>query len=298
MRRTSFPVLVGLIFCSCLQAQNLIPFMEKNRFGFLHKTNGRTVITPQFVFASAFKDSIAVAAIGNHIVSAQYGFINEKGKWVITPQFSAADQFVEGKARVQQNGKWGYINKKGKFVIQPQFNLCYSFTEGLAPASLKNNLWGLIDSTGKFVLQPVYYNITGVFAGIVCTQQNMTDHWEIRTIKNKTTIKTSFTRMLGFTDSLSAARDTSNKWGFVDFRGQWVIPPTYTNAGSFSEGLAAVQQDYKSWGFINKKGEWIIQPAFDRIGSFKNGLAMMEMGNDIVYINTEGAILYRFQRGY
>ena len=57
-------------------------------------------------------------------------------------------------------------------------------------------------------------------------------------------------------------------------------------------------EDYKSWGFINKKGEWIIQPAFDRIGSFKNGLAMMEMGNDIVYINTEGVILYRFQRGY
>lgn len=285
-----------LLLLITIHAQNLIPFIEKNRFGFLHKTNGRTVIAPQFVYASAFKDSMAVAAIGNYMVSAQYGFINEKGKWIITPQFNAADQFSEGKARVQQNGKWGYVNKKGVLIIQPQFSQCHNFSEGWAPASLKNNLWGLIDSSGKFVLQPIYYNITAVSAGVVCTQQNMTDKWEIMTIKTKTSIKTSFTRMNGFVDSVSAARDTTNKWGFVDLSGQWIIPPTYTNAGSFSEGLVAVQKDYKSWGFINKKGEWIIEPQFDRIGSFNNGLAMMEMGNDIVYINTEGMILFRFQR--
>lgn len=296
MRGIFFAVLYTLIFCSCLQAQHLIPFIEKNRFGFLHKNNGRTVIPPQFVFVSSFKDSIAVAAIGNHIVSAQYGFINDKGKWIITPQFSAVDQFSEYKARVQKNGKWGYINKKGIMIIPLQFAHCYNFSEGLAPASFKNNLWGLIDTLGKFVIQPSYYNITSVFSGVVCTQQNMTDPWEILTLKNKTSIKTSFTRMNGFADSLSAARDTSNKWGFVDMSGQWVIAPTYTNAASFSEGLAAVQKDYKSWGFINKKGEWVIEPRFDRIGTFKDGLAMMELGNDIVYINNEGSILFRFQR--
>ncbi len=296
MRRIFLPVLYTLLFCSCLQAQNLIPFIEKNRFGFLHKNDGRTIITPQFVFASSFKDSVAVAAIGNHMVTAQYGFINEKGKWVITPQFSAADQFSEGKARVQKNGKWGYINKKGATIIETQFSLCYNFSEGLAPVSLKNNLWGLIDSSGKFVLQPMYYDITSAFAGVVCTQQNMTDKWEILTIKNKTSIKTSFTRMNGFADSLSAARDTSNKWGFIDMSGRWVIPPSFTNAGSFNEGLAAVQKEYKGWGFINKKGEWIIEPKFDRSGFFQNGLAMMEKGDEIMYIDKEGNILFSFKR--
>jgi len=296
MRKIYFLIVFSIIICSCLQAQSLIPFIEKNRFGFLHKTNGRTVIPPQFIFASAFKDSMAVAAIGNYIVSSQYGFINEKGKWIITPQFNSADQFFEGKARVQKNGKWGYINKKGVIIIQPQFSQCHNFSEGLAPASFKNNLWGLIDSSGKFVLQPVYYNITVVGAGVVGTQKNMTDPWEILHIKNKTIIKTALTRMNGFVDSVSAARDTANKWGFVDISGQWVIPPTYTNAGSFSEGLAAVQKDYKSWGFINKKGEWVIEPRFDRTGTFNDGLAMMEMGNDIVYIDKEGTILFRFQR--
>lgn len=296
MRSSCFLLILLIITGSCVQGQTLIRFIENNRFGYLHKTNGRTVLQPQFVFASSFKDSIAVAAIGNHLLSAKYGFINEKGKWVITPQYQSADQFAEGKARIQQNGKWGYINKKAVWIIPPQFTHCYNFSEGLAQASLKNNLWGLIDSSGKFILQPLYYNITSVFAGTICTQQNMTDKWEILNIKNKTTIKTSFTRMNGFADSLSAAKDTSNKWGFVDLLGQWVIPPTYTNAGSFSEGLAAVEKDYTGWGFINKKGEWIIQPKFDRSGFFQDGLAMMEKGTEIVYIDKEGNILFSFKR--
>lgn len=204
--------------------------------------------------------------------------------------------FRKARHAYKKNGKWGYINKNGAIIIQPQFSLCYNFSEGLAPASLKNNLWGLIDSTGKFLLQPIYYTITSVFAGIVCTQKNMTDKWEILDIKKNTSIKTHFTRMNGFADSVSAARDTSNKWGFVNTRGQWVIMPTYTNAASFSEGLAAVEKDYAGWGFINKKGEWVIQPRFNRSGIFKNGLAMMEMGTEIVYIDTIGNILFSFRR--
>lgn len=194
-------------------SQNLIWFIENSKFGYLHKSTGRTIITPQFTYASQFNDGIAVAAVGNHLLSSKYGFINEKGKWLITPQFNAADNFSEGKARVQQNGKWGYINKKGTFIIQPKFALCYEFKEGLAQASLKNNLWGLIDSTGKFIVQPEYYNITDVFAGLTCTQKNITDKWEILHIEKKTSIKTSFTRMYAFADSLAPACDTSNKWG-------------------------------------------------------------------------------------
>jgi hypothetical protein len=276
--------------------QNLIWFRENGKFGFVHKTTGRITITAQFTFASQFNDGIAVAAVGNHLLSSKYGFINEKGKWLIVPQFNAAGNFSEGKARVEQNGKWGYINKKGTFIIQPQFALCYEFKEGLAQASVKNNLWGLIDSSGKFIVQPEYYNITDVFAGLSCVQKNMTDKWEILDVKMKTSIKTSFNRMYAFADSLAPARDIGNKWGFVNTSGSWAIQPAFTSASSFSEGLAAVEKDYGSWGFINKKGEWVIPPQFDRSGSFYKGLALMEKGSDIVYIDIEGNILYSFKR--
>lgn len=160
-----------ILFSLNSYSQNLIWFIENGKFGYTHKTTGRTVITPQFTFAGHFSEGCAVAAVGNHLLSSKYGFINEKGKWLIVPQFDAAGNFSEQKARVQGHGKWGYINKKGAFIIQPQFALCYDFKEGLAQASIKNNLWGLIDSTGKFILQPEFYSITDVFAGITCTQK-------------------------------------------------------------------------------------------------------------------------------
>lgn len=287
---------VILLFCKTAPAQSLIWFIENSKFGFVNSSTGKAVIQPQFVFASQFNDSIAVAAIGNYMLSAKYGFINKRGKWFITPQFNAANNFSEGKARVQLNGKWGYIDKKGKFLIQPQFALCYDFKNGLAQASVKNNLWGLIDSSGKFVLQPEYYNLTNVFNGIVCIQKNATDKWEILNIKNKTSIKTVFTRMSAFADSLAPARDTSNKWGFVNTSGAWVIKPSFTNATSFSEGLAAVEKDYGNWGFINKKGEWVIPAQFNRSSSFYKGFALMEKDADLVYIDKEGNAIFSFKR--
>ena len=51
--------------------------------------------------------------------------------FVITPQFDAADDFVEGFARVQKGNQWGYIDKTGKFLIPPQFAEAHPFSEGL-----------------------------------------------------------------------------------------------------------------------------------------------------------------------
>ena len=38
---------------------------------------------------------------------------------VIKPQFTKADDFFEGLARVWQGGKHGYIDQTGKFVWKP-----------------------------------------------------------------------------------------------------------------------------------------------------------------------------------
>ncbi len=40
----------------------------------------------------------------------------------------------------------------------------------------------------------------------------------------------------------------------------------------------------------------MIPPQFDRSGYFHKGLALMEKGPTIVYIDTEGNVLYSFKR--
>ena len=50
------------------------------------------------------------------------GFYNNKGAWVIQPQFDGVRDFKNGFAAAKQGDKWGMINKEGKWVIQPTFD--------------------------------------------------------------------------------------------------------------------------------------------------------------------------------
>ena len=49
-------------------------------------------------------------------VNERWGYMNNKGKFVIAPRFRAAESFLDGVARVSTDKKWGYINKRGYFV--------------------------------------------------------------------------------------------------------------------------------------------------------------------------------------
>lgn len=50
----------------------------------------------------------------------------------IAPQYDNAQDFSEGLAAVQKNGKWGYINTAGKTVIPFTYDIAYAFSEGYA----------------------------------------------------------------------------------------------------------------------------------------------------------------------
>lgn len=46
----------------------------------------------------------------------KYGFIDQTGKMVISPQFDFAKGFSEGKAVVKVGRKWGFIDRSGRLV--------------------------------------------------------------------------------------------------------------------------------------------------------------------------------------
>jgi hypothetical protein len=73
----------------------------------------------------------------------------------IAPQFTWAEDFSEGLARIVANRRYGYIDKAGKKVIDPQFDVADDFKGGLALAKITDKT-GYIDKNGRYIWHVEY----------------------------------------------------------------------------------------------------------------------------------------------
>ena len=97
----------------------------------------------------SFAEGLAAVQVGE-----RWGYINRRGKIVISPRFGEAGPFAEGRAKIYQNGKYGYIDRTGKIVIPPQFQLAEQFSEGLALVASGDYKYAFINRAGKTVIPP------------------------------------------------------------------------------------------------------------------------------------------------
>lgn len=99
------------------------------------------------------------------------------------PQFSEAEQFTEGAARVMiggtkydwaedyHSGKWGYIDKNGRWLAQPLFDDAEKFSAGLAAVGIGGKYgigerYGYIDKGGNFVISPKTWDVLPFSEGL------------------------------------------------------------------------------------------------------------------------------------
>ena len=160
----------------------------------------------------------------------KWGYINQKGEYVINPQFQDAGFFRKGIARVlSSDEKFGYISEDGKYKIAAKFKEGTHFKEGLAFVVSDGGHPTCIDKSGetRFQLKQAKYAVS-------------------------------------FSEGLAMFVSTDGKYGFVDKNGKVVINSQFENAHPFSEGLAAVCQNDK-WGFIDKKGKIVINLQFEGV---------------------------------
>lgn len=245
--------------------------------------------------------------------NGKVGFINERGKVVISPQIEASidevGDFSEGLAQV---GNHGYIDSTGSLAIHHHDYCCYSdFSEGRASAATDDpdnryeKLGLILDTGGNVVANTRAFGLGNFSEGLATYEA-----------KGKRGIR-KFTPPLEY-------RDFPGLKGFIDQTGKLVIPPSFADVGPFKGGLARAAVDgychlvtagnyrqgsptsgYPSScggapadavapcnvGFINKQGAFAIEAHFESAQDFSETLAAVRIGGLWGFIDATGKLV-------
>jgi len=216
----------------------------------------------------------------------KWGFINEKGAWIIPPKYDKVLSFKDGLAAANKGytynpkavdkcfpGKWGFINTKGEWVIKPKFESVSSFQEGLA----------------KVNIGAAYRNYQGI--------QLMGGKWGFLQKDGTWFIEPNDTLFANFSEGLCAFKvPKGSYWGYMDKNKKVVVKPVYWAAHDFHEGLAAVMQQDFTFIFINKSGKQAFPKAYQKAFEFANNRAFVKETTGLpTFIDTRGTYFFKIE---
>ncbi|MEE4567997.1 WG repeat-containing protein [Paenibacillus polymyxa] len=237
-----------------------------------------------------------------------YGYINTKGTLVIPCQYTEANVFSEGKAKVTiaDTKENAIIDRTGKILSHFKENVDseYVFTEGLALAYAPNTgKIGFVNASGKLAI-PYQYKYSRSFSDGLAIVQNSKGLYGYINTAGKEVIPPQYKSGGDFSEGLAPVQNAKGKWGFINKQGKVVIPFKFTDAQDFSEGLASVKNAKNEVGFIDKTGTLVIkyQQEYDVTSPFKEGIALVgKQANSSVsdgkfgYINRQGQLLTKLE---
>jgi hypothetical protein len=218
--------------------------------------------------------------------SQGWGYINSAGEWVISPQFSDADLFVDGLAAVAKGNRYGFITEEGQWAISPKFDWAWQFASGVAltftpsygSPSSQPATYRYITPLGETVLEGRFHRAWNASENKLIVQTDE-DHFACYSKTGDRLFQKRLAYLGPFHCGLAVACER-NFWGFLNESGHWVIEPQFDALGPFAcetliTPLAPAKQGRQS-GYINPQGEWAFQLPFIQAGPFKEGLAMTQ----------------------
>ena len=242
------------------------------------------------------------------IQNGKYGFIDAKGKIVISPQFDYVKDFSESIAAfnlggsVQNSGslsvifndimitvyggKWGFINEVGNYVVNPQFDDVQSFSEGLATVSVG----GSPITFGGSQIPATIGGVEGSKWGFIDKKGNyivnpqFDDVWT--GFEHGVALVNLGMKLYGMRDGKVVAGE-KGKWGLIDKTGKYILNPQFDEVRNLNGGLFAFAVGNK-FGIIDKNGKYVASPKYDEIEKFSEDVAAVKIGHKWGFISSEG----------
>jgi len=252
---------------------------EMRLFGIESILNDAAAKAPEPSIKTSFRDELP--KLIPYRKGDKWGFCDRNKRMVIDYNYDEAEPFIEGLAKIGQNGKYGYIDKTGKEIALCKYDDTEMFCDGLSRVFIgqidytygisKYGIWGYIDKTGKELIPSKYDNACNFSEGLACVYLN--GKWGYIEKTGKEVVSFKYDEAESFKEGLARVQ-LDGKWGYIDKAGTDAIICKYDEAEDFSDGIAMVKFNWK-WGFIDKAGKEMISFKYESADSFSEGLAFV-----------------------
>ena len=130
--------------------------------GYTFKKYGLINIQGKILFRPQFDDLLVSNSSALVRVGRLYGFVDNKGNWLMRPKYKVAYPFYKETAVVQEGGQFVLLDKRGKRINGETFDSIWSFKNDVAVVS-KNKKWGFLNYLGRYILPLDNYSGIGEY---------------------------------------------------------------------------------------------------------------------------------------
>jgi hypothetical protein len=222
----------------------------------------------------------AVKGIGGN----KWGYINEKGNFILPPKYEMARNFQEnGLAMVQLNNLTGIINSDGYLIVKPKYDTISPFSEGRAVA-IDREGYKILDESGKEITTKGYFHIGDFHEGrALAANNNGHDEYLFGYLNRRgnEVIPLSYEGASDFQDSKALVKGKENGYSLIDLTGKVLKSYPYPIVNYYGEGMLAFrEQEEANWGFMDESGMVVIEPKYTGVQPFINGKAIVTVENN------------------
>ncbi|MGG1676283.1 WG repeat-containing protein [Neobacillus sp. NRS-1170] len=232
--------------------------------------NERTV----YLFPAAIKE------VGGN----KWGYINEKGKFILPPIYENAGDFQDnGLAIVRVMNHAGVINSSGYFIVKPKYDTINPFSEGRATV-IDHQGFKVIDESGKEITSRAYSYIGDYKESRALMADYTKEGWYRYGYLNKRgkeVIPLTYEAASDFTDGRAVVKTNRGRFALIDLTGKEVNSYPFYFVGNYGQRMMAFQvRANEKCGYIDEQGKITIEPKFSGAQSFINNRAIVNVSED------------------
>ncbi len=264
-------------------------FNQGNKWGYLDPS-GSVAIEPRFDKITSFDVPNVPLALCS--IAGQWGVIDLGGHVVVPAEWDGIGVGKDGWIRTVRKGLSGFVDPSGKRVIDVQFR-CDNFQEGRALVNV-NGKFGFIDHEGKMAIDPIYDNGAGFSEGVAFVMKG--DKYGGIDVEGRTIIPFEYVGTVALADGRAFVWPEASHAICIDKTGKRISSTKFGDANSFEHGTAVVATNEGGpFGLIDTDANLILPMEYESIdgvfGTHRRVGKNTQAGTRYGYVDDRGKLV-------